>query len=217
MGKLFQKLSSVFPRNKAGEEEVYVLYKEDDYLDPDVYEQSLPGTRKSVPVGVIAFLVFWAVFILIGVFSTTYRDGEPEIVTPALRAERVYMKQMVKAVDYSKQAADRIAAVNQALAEGTTDIFTASTEYQALYDALDKLMGEIKTTRAPNRLAPFHGSVIGALNYQGMTLQEIIQYCQDRDQVRLERIDGFWQQYVRAFGLVQEQMKAINRQIGISL
>lgn len=191
--------------------ETYLSYHENEFYWTG--DGPPPENIGGVPGWVWVLLSIWLVFFVIGMFSTPIIDGKPEITPIPLRIERSYIKNIEGYLSLSDAMTKTIQDLSTGLENKEIDSFTASAEFNKILDVIDKKMGELKTTKPPQRFNSLHRVVLEMFNYQAMTVQELSAYTIDKNPERAEKIKTFTNTYCERRERLEEQMEVIKQNL----
>lgn len=100
------------PANDEYSKEHYNNYSEDedeweskdDYYCDDDFDSCKTRSLQTVNIKIITFLFLYIAFLFLGIFNTTFKGHEPQIINAKIRSERTMYKKMIKFVVFSEKA-----------------------------------------------------------------------------------------------------------------
>lgn len=161
---------------------------------------------RSINIGLSISAVFLVICISIGFFNTPFQKGDAVRLSGDLLKEREYVDTMTASIQKFTKTSLEIKDASDQANDGKIVPQTLAQIYARDFDAVQNEYNRIQTMKdVPQRFKTFHTTYLNAMEYQGMVMNETMEYIKDKEPTRMENVDkynkGFVSEYNNAVSM----------------
>ncbi|MBL4952135.1 hypothetical protein JK635_07910 [Neobacillus sp. YIM B02564] len=151
----------------------------------------------------------YAGFLVLGIFTTDYKDGKAYVVNADVRQERAYIDRLTPFYNVVINTPDAV----ESLENNTSNSIDLIYKLTKLKDAISSMQKEIKTTKAPEVYTAYQQYLIELSDEETALLQSVIAYHQDPNQDRMPEIQEQLDNVHDGIQNVKNQMNDIQKRL----